>query len=161
MFRRFNFEKDLCETLEFVPMPVRRKLDLAGVKLHLNQWQALSRVERLVICHFPVASSEEREVLAAFIREAVKNRTGTELAAIKPESRDDTPGPSQAPPPEVARLIAELKLPDTGWSLFDPDERFALAKLARGPADKFMSAWSEFADHKAAATDNPGRPVQR
>ena len=47
MFRRFDFEKDLYETLELVPLSVRRKLDLAGVKLDSNQWQALSRVERL------------------------------------------------------------------------------------------------------------------
>jgi hypothetical protein len=49
-------------------------------------------------------------------------------------------------PPDVARLIAELGLPEKRWSLLDPDERFALAKLARGGADKFKSAWSEFAD---------------
>ncbi len=147
MFRRFDFEKDLYQTLEFVPLSVRRKLDLAGVKLHLNQWQALSRVERLVICHFPVGSPEERDVLAAFLRDAVKTRAGTELATMKPESHDAAPDAGQVPP-DVARLIAELRLPEKRWSLLDPDERFALAKLARGGADKFMSAWSEFADKR-------------
>jgi hypothetical protein len=147
MFRRFDFEKDLYETLEFVPLSVRRKLDLAGVKLHLNEWQALSRAERLVICHFPVASFEEREVLAAFLREAVKTRAGTEIATMKPALGDAAPESAQAPP-EVARLMAELKLPQERWSLLDPDERFALARLARGGADKFMSAWSEFPDRR-------------
>jgi hypothetical protein len=145
MFRRFDFEKDLYETLEFVPLSVRRKLDLAGVKLHLNEWQALSRVQRLVICHFPVASPEERDVLAAFLREAVKTRAGTELATMKPAAHDAAPDAGHVPP-DVAQLIAELMLPEKRWSLLDPDERFALAKLARGGADKFMSAWSEFAD---------------
>lgn len=145
MFRRFDFEKDLYETLEFMPLSVRRKLDLAGVKLHLKEWQALSRVERMVICHFPVASPEECGVLAAFLRDAVKTRAGTELATIKPAAHGDAPDAGQVPP-DIARLIAELKLPEKRWSLLDPDERFALAKLARGGADKFMSAWSEFAD---------------
>lgn len=145
MFRRFDFEKDLYETLEFMPLSVRRKLDLAGVKLHLKEWQALSRVERMVICHFPVSSPEECDVMAAFLRDAVKTRAGTELATIKPAAHDDAPGAGQVPP-DIARLIAELKLPEKRWSLLDPDERFALAKLARGGADKFMSAWSEFAD---------------
>ncbi len=145
MFRRFDFEKDLYETLELVPLSVRRKLDLAGVKLHLNQWQALSRVERLVICHFPAASPEERAVLAAFLREAVKTRAGTDLATMKPAAHDAAPEAGQVPP-DVARLIAELGLPEQRWSLLDPDERFALAKLARGGADKFMTAWSEFAN---------------
>lgn len=145
MFRHFDFEKDLYETLEFVPLSVRRKLDLAGVKLHLNEWQALSRVQRLMICHFPVASPEERDVLAAFLREAVKTRAGTELATMKPAAHDAAPDAGHVPP-DVAQLIAELMLPEKRWSLLDPDERFALAKLARGGADKFMSAWSEFAD---------------
>ena len=147
MFRRFDFEKDLYETLELVPLSVRRKLDLAGVKLHLNQWQALSRVERLVVCHFPAASPEERDVLAAFLREAVKTRAGTDVATMKPAAHDAAPDAGQVPP-DVARLIAELGLPEKRWSLLDPDERFALAKLARGGADKFMSAWSEFADKR-------------
>jgi hypothetical protein len=146
MFRRFDFEKDLYETLEFMPLSVRRKLDLAGVKLHLKEWQALSRVERMVICHFPVASPEECGVLAAFLRDAVKARAGTELAIMKPAAHNDAPPDAGQVPPDIARLIAELKLPEKRWSLLDPDERFALAKLARGGADKFMSAWSEFAD---------------
>ncbi len=147
MFRRFDFEKELYETLEFMPLSVRRKLDLAGVKLHLKEWQALSRTERLVVCHFPVASPEECGVLAAFLRDAVKTRAGAELAIMKPGSHDDAPGAGQAPP-DVARLIAELKLPQQRWSLLDPDERFALAKMARGGADKFMTAWSEFVDKR-------------
>jgi hypothetical protein len=136
----------LYETLEFMPLSVRRKLDLAGVKLHLKEWQALSRVERMVICHFPVASPEECGVLAAFLRDAVKARAGTELAIMKPAAHNDAPPDAGQVPPDIARLIAELKLPEKRWSLLDPDERFALAKLARGGADKFMSAWSEFAD---------------
>ncbi|MGD1026416.1 nitrate reductase associated protein [Candidatus Binatus soli] len=147
MFRRFDFEKELYETLEFIPLSVRRKLDLAGVKLHLKEWQALSRVERLVICHFPAGSPEERDVLAAFLREAVKRRAGTDVGTMKPAAHDDAPDAGQVPP-DVARLIAELGLPEKRWSLLDPDERFALAKMARGGADKFMSAWSEFADKR-------------
>jgi len=147
MFRRFDFEKDLYETLDLIPLSVRRKLDLAGVKLHLNQWQALSRVERLVVCHFPAGSPEERDVLAAALREAVKRRAGTDVATMKPAAHDAASDAGQLPP-EVARLVAELGLPEKRWSLLDPDERFALAKVARGGADKFMSAWSEFADKR-------------
>jgi hypothetical protein len=145
MFRRFDFEKELYETLDLIPLSVRRKLDLAGVKLHLNQWQALSRVQRLVVCHFPAGSPEERGVLAAFLRETVKRCAGTDVATMKPAAHDAASDAGQVPP-DVARLLAELGLPEKHWSLLDPDERFALAKMARGGADKFMSAWSEFAD---------------
>ena len=41
-----------------------------------------------MICHFPAASPEERAVLAAFLREAVKTRAGTDLATMKPAPHD-------------------------------------------------------------------------
>lgn len=143
MFRRFDFEKEIYPTLEFVPMSVRRKLDLVGVKLHLNQWQALSRAERLIVCHFPAESPEECTVLADFLREAVKRRADAELKTITPTPHDRADKAEKAPP-EVTELAAKLKLPEMRWSLFDPDERFALNKLARGETDKFARAWSEF-----------------
>lgn len=149
MFRRFDFENEVYETLELVPMSVRRKLDLAGVKLHLNQWQAFSRTERLVVCHFPADSREEREVLAAFLAEAVKRRNGEELST--PASASETAADADYMPPEVAHLISEFGLDGDIWSRrFDPDERYALAKLTRGPADRFMRAWSAFAEMNSA-----------
>ena len=143
MFRRFDFESDVYATLELVPMSVRRKLDLAGVKLHLNQWQALSRTERLVVSHFPADSPEEREVLSAFLAEAV-NRCGCGGLSTTAPARD-TAADADHMPPEVARLISEFELDGENWSRrFDPDQRYALAKLTYGPADKFMRAWSAF-----------------
>ena len=154
MFRRFDFESEEYATLELVPMSVRRKLDLAGVKLHLNQWQALSRAERLVVCHFPADSSEEREVLAAFLAEAVKRRGCGELSTMPPAP--DTAADANHMPSEVARLISEWELDGESWSRrFDPDERYALAKLTRGPADKFVRAWSAFTQMAATADSQP------
>jgi len=159
MFRRFDFENEEYATLELIPMSVRRKLDLAGVKLHLNQWQALSRTERLAVCHFPADSSEEREVLAAFLAEAVKRCGGGELSTMTPAP--DTAADAGYMPPEVARLISELQLNGENWSRrFDPDERYALAKLTRGPADKFMRAWSAFTRMTTTANPRP-RAVQK
>ena len=47
MYKRFEFEGAIHDTLECVPMSVRRKLDLATLKISLAGWQALSRAERL------------------------------------------------------------------------------------------------------------------
>lgn len=158
MFRRFDFENEVYATLELVPMSVRRKLDLAGVKLHLNQWQALSRTERLVVCHFPAASSEECEVLAAFLAEAVKRRTSEELSTATPARDAD----ADHMPPEVARLVSEFQLDGENWSRrFDPDERYALAKLTRGPADRFVRAWSAFTQMASTVNSRPGAAQKR
>jgi len=158
MFRRFDFEKDVYAALEFVPMSVRRKLDLVGVKIHLNEWRTLSLTERLVVCHFPTASSEEREVLGAFLREAVKRRTGTEIAAVNLQAEENEPNADRVPA-DVSRLISEFQLSDQEWIGFDPDERFALSKLARGPADKFRSAWAESGESARRSMSKP--PAQQ
>jgi hypothetical protein len=44
--RFFNFESDFVESLRCVPMCVRLKLDLAGVKLKLNEWSKMDPAER-------------------------------------------------------------------------------------------------------------------
>ena len=42
----FDFEADFTSDLRCIPMAVRRKLDLAGVKLKLSHWGALAGPER-------------------------------------------------------------------------------------------------------------------
>jgi hypothetical protein len=143
MFRRFEFEKEVYETLELMPMSLRRKLDLLGIKLHLKQWQSLSRVERLVVCHFPVGTAEEREVLAGYVGEAVMRRDGTELATASPPV-NRTQSESGGIPPDAEKMMRQLRLPEKAWQRLDPDERFALARLARRGAEKFIAAWREF-----------------
>ena len=49
-FRRFAFEGTTNETLEYMPLDVRRKLDLGGRKLGLAAWQALSLADRRALC---------------------------------------------------------------------------------------------------------------
>jgi hypothetical protein len=142
MFRRYEFEKQADEDLQLMPMTVRRKLDLLGLKLHLEQWQALSRIERLVTCHFPVELTDEREVLAQYLREAVQRRGAGELTPLDARAGEAPPGAKRIPA-DAARLIAQLKLPESEWEKFDADERFALARLARQGAETFAAAWQE------------------
>jgi hypothetical protein len=42
----FGFEADFTSDLRCIPMAVRRKLDLAGVKLKLQHWSELGDAER-------------------------------------------------------------------------------------------------------------------
>ncbi|HEY6395351.1 MAG TPA: nitrate reductase associated protein, partial [Candidatus Binataceae bacterium] len=78
MFRRFQFENEMSQSLACVPMPVRRKLDRIGLKVGLKQWQALSHAERAAICHLPADSAEERDAMAMFVRETVHRACGLE-----------------------------------------------------------------------------------
>ncbi len=70
MYRRFAFEGAVHATLETVPLAVRRKLDLAGIRITIFGWRALPREDRLSLCHLPVETAEDvavyREVLMRF-----------------------------------------------------------------------------------------------
>src|SRR5258708_13660743 len=100
MIRKFKFEDEMHESLQCVPMAVRRKLDRVGLKVGLEQWKALDRGERLAICHIPADSGAECAALADFIRETMMRRFGVEPKQL--------PGPSTAsadPPPTPANQL--------------------------------------------------------
>ena len=87
MIRKFKFEDEMHESLQCVPMAVRRKLDRVGLKIGLEQWKSLDLGERLAICHFPVDSDEELDGLGVFIREAMKRRFGADPKSLTDAQR--------------------------------------------------------------------------
>ena len=97
MIRKFKFEDEMHESLQCVPMAVRRKLDRVGLKIGLEQWKSLDRGERLAICHFPVDSPEECDGLGVFIREAMKRRFGVEPKALSEAQRASAEPPASPP----------------------------------------------------------------
>jgi hypothetical protein len=147
MIRRFKFEDEIHQNLSCVPMHARRKLDKAGVKISLEQWQALGRGERLAICHLPVDSDDEREALRIFIEEAVRNRG---LGAAKPlsdEMRRAADPPAVPPQRLIENARAEgVALGQREWDRLDSDERYALLKLGGGAerSHNLAAALNEF-----------------
>jgi hypothetical protein len=130
MIRRFKFEDEVHHSLACVPMAVRRKLDRVGVKVSLEQWQALAQHERLAVCHLPTASDEERDVLRGFIEEAVRLRSGGATKLLPDEVRRSAEPPA-APPARLIEnaLAAGVTLNQPAWDRLDADERYALIKL--------------------------------
>jgi len=130
MFRRFKFEDEIHQALSCVPMAARRKLDQAGVKISLEQWQALGRGERLAICHLPTGSSEECDAMKVFIEEAVISRGGSAPKPVAEAMRRAAEPPASPPPALVTNAQAEgVKLDQRTWERLDPDEKYALIKL--------------------------------
>ena len=133
MLRRFKFEDEVHQSLSCVPMAVRRKLDQAGVKISLEQWQTLRRGERLAICHLPTGSDEERETLKVFVEEAVQERCGSATKPVSDELRRAAEPPATPPKELVASAKAEgVELSQPAWDRLDADERYALIKLGGG-----------------------------
>jgi hypothetical protein len=131
MYMRFAFEGDIHDSLACVPLSVRRKLDLAGLKISLDGWQRLSRGERLALCHLSVDPEPERgiyrEVLLAFC----------ERAAVPLKELEDANASSRAwnapelPQPVAVRLgDLGVSLTDGAWRSLDEESRYALLKLS-------------------------------
>ena len=59
IIRKFEFEADIYESLNCLPMAARRKLDALGIKVHLAQWEQFGRGERLMICHAPTDTEKD------------------------------------------------------------------------------------------------------
>lgn len=128
--RVFAFEADFAGDLRCLPMAVRRKLDLAGVKLKLVHWHGLT--------------VEERQRLLAWPDD------GPSLAALRQWLLERGPslpqGPARPMPPAVdadwQRLEAlpealdsscrelGITLRANAWSGLDELQRFALVKLS-------------------------------
>ena len=76
MIRKFKFEDEIYNSLSCLPMAARRKLDQLGLKIGFDQWQQLSRGERLMICHAPIAAADEIEALRIFVNDVMMAKCG-------------------------------------------------------------------------------------
>jgi hypothetical protein len=146
MIRRFKFEDEVHHSLACVPMAVRRKLDRVGVKVSLDQWQALAQYERLAICHLPTSSDEECAAIRLFLEEAVRTRAGSATKALSDEVKRSAEPPSSPPHQLIQNAkAAGITLSQPEWDRLDADERYALIKLGGGAdqSHNFVTALHE------------------
>jgi hypothetical protein len=146
MIRKFKFEDEVHHNLACVPMAVRRKLDRVGVKVSLEQWQALAQHERLAICHLPTSTDEERDTLRMFLKETVQARAGTPTKPLSEEIRRSAEPPLVPPVGLIANAkTAGVTLNQSLWDRLDEDERYALIKLGGGAeqSHNFLTALHE------------------
>jgi hypothetical protein len=126
----FGFEADFTRDLRCIPMAVRRKLDLAGVKLKLQHWSELGEAERSELLAWPA----DPAAIAA-LREHLLARTATLSAGPAkelPRANGETWQQADQLPEELASSCAQLGLDVRagGWAELDELQRFALVKLS-------------------------------
>ena len=140
----FEREEDLRG--EWIPMAVRMKLDLVGLKIGLKDWQALALEPREELIDIDV---EDEAGIAHFERrlreilEAADRDMPCPLSEKKLSGRSlwKEAGPV---PPEVARLAGELGV-DLRWSELDRFGRFVLWHLSlKGSGGRFGQALEVF-----------------
>jgi hypothetical protein len=150
MIRKFNFESEIYESLNCLPMAARRKLDALGIKLHLAQWEQFGRGERLMICHAPADSEEERDALRIFIEEVALARTGAPAKILPDVARRSANPPDHPPQPLVQHARASgVELDEQAWAVLDDDQRYALIKLgdSERPSHNLELALQEFLEN--------------
>jgi hypothetical protein len=153
--RVFHFEADFAGDLRCLPMAVRRKLDLAGVKLKLVHWHGLTNEERQRL----LAWSDEGASLGALRQwllersHALPQGPATPLPAAI--NRDWQQG--EALPEALAASCEQLgvTLQPHAWGTLDELQRFALVKLSHPGHEhrNLPGALREF----GLITPNPGR----
>ncbi len=130
MFHRFRYEAEFYPTLSRLPLDVRRKLDLIGIKLSLKDWLAYSLEERNVLCHLPVESADERRVFTDYLDFLSRKYQG-KTAEITGAMDSALWSAAQVPEPVAQRSAACGNAVSLGeWSGWQPYQRYALYKTA-------------------------------
>lgn len=64
--------------LALIPRSLRDKLDRAGVKLHLKEWELFTLAERQRLVDHPCESTGEIDTMRADLTEMIRRYTGRE-----------------------------------------------------------------------------------
>lgn len=147
MFYRFGFEHEIYPSLSQIPLHLRMKLDLTGVKLTLNVWLALTLEEREVLCHLPVDTEEERRAFTSYIDFLCFRHIGERVAS--------TPRIADAPWEDLNCVPDSMRAKTQGagetvtleeWTQWNRYQRYALFKLSisKNEPNQFYEALREF-----------------
>ena len=141
----FRFEQDFVGNWRCIPLCVRRKLDLIGLKLKLSHWLAFTHPQRQELVDW-------RDDSEALVQLRLHLQTCTRMM---PEGMARDLPPAQGEPWQsddvVPQLLGEaaerfdVDLSLIRWTTISELERFALCKLARPGHDhhNLAAAFSE------------------
>jgi hypothetical protein len=144
----FDFESDFVASLRCIPMAVRFKLDLAGVKLSLRQWSRFTEGDRRALLLQPCATPAAIDNYRTILIELVATRAGEVAKPLPEEPCDLWREPAAIPAAVVERALDHGLAPpgQAQWAQLTDLQRFVLLKLTRAGHDNvnFAPAMREF-----------------
>lgn len=149
----FGFEIDYSDDLRFIPIGMRYRLDLAGLKVGLEAWLLIPVPERFCLLGMPMANESEIAAFRERLMRSMADRLPTSIACADPAE-----WAIGLPPPQSVREACEsagMPLEDALWVRLQDLQRYALKKLSlssRQP-EAFGKALREFS---AVKMDPPG-----
>jgi hypothetical protein len=130
MFHRFAFESEFYPTLSRIPVHLRMKLDLTGIKISLDDWLAFSFEERQALCHLPAEEDDERQAFLSYVDYLCHKYRGQPAAKTAPLSRSlwDI-GSVPEPILQKSSMVSRPVTPEE-WLRWRSFQRYALYKTA-------------------------------
>lgn len=144
----FRFEQEFMDdNIRCIPMAVRFKLDLCGIKLKLSEWNKFALNERSKLNEIKAGKSNEITAYRNYVQQLVLVRSGNEATNLSIESN-----PAWAITEIIhSSFLEKLKEFDwqvsiEQWKVLTDLQRFALLKLSRPSHENknFAKAMKEF-----------------
>jgi hypothetical protein len=157
MFHRFRFESDCYPTLSRIPLYVRMKLDLTGIKISLNDWLSFGFEERTALCHLPVDLEDEKDAFRSYLHYLSRKYRGAPAPATAPVSSSLWDDPSLVPQPVADKKLGNSEpVTINEWASFASYQRYALYKTAisKNEPGEFFAVLSQLRDEAAARPRN-------
>lgn len=147
MFYRYRFESEIYPSLRLIPLHVRMKLDLTGIKISLKSWLAFSLEERSVLCHLPAETEQEKKNFSSYLDFLSRRYLGENVPLVPPMTDPPWEDLDRVPEPVLARSRQSgqaVMLKE--WRRWDPYQRYALFKLSisKNDPEQFYEALREF-----------------
>ncbi|HEY7316958.1 MAG TPA: nitrate reductase associated protein [Candidatus Binatia bacterium] len=151
MFHRYKHESTIYPSLSRIPLDVRMKLDVTGIKISLKDWLAFSIEERKVVCHLPVDTEDEKQIFSSYLDFLSRRYCGAPVATTPAISATLWESAHQVPGP-VAGKSAPNTRPVTieEWRHWKSHQRYALYKtaLSQSEPEQFFAVLEEFRESK-------------
>jgi hypothetical protein len=131
MFHRYQHESDIYPSLSRIPLHVRMKLDLTGIKISLQDWLAFCIEERNVLCHLPIETEEEKKVFSVYLDFLSRKRGEGPVPTTLAMSNSPWDSIHQVPEPIAAKYATQAApVTLTEWQRWKSHQRYALYKTA-------------------------------
>ena len=147
MFYRYRFESDIYPEMSRIPLHVRMKLDLTGVKMSLKSWLAFSLDERNALCELPVETDAEKRAFTSKADDLSRRYFGEPAAPALPVANPAWEDREHVPDSVAAKgLEADHPVILAEWRAWNPCQRYALIKLSvtKNEPELFIQAIKEF-----------------
>jgi len=152
MFHRFRYEAEFYPSLSRVPLHVRMKLDLTGIRIALKDWLAFDFAERAALCHLPCRLPDERQAFGGYLDFLSRKYCGTPVVVTS--ALDSALWDKARLPEPVRKKSADslTRITAEEWSNWQFHERYALYKTAisQSQPDAFAQVLEQLRDPRTA-----------